>query len=149
MIKPWDKLSKGERAVEARGMEVYAGMVSNMDYHFGRVVDFLKKQARDDLLRAVGRHAAALGVQAKSITLRDTTSRWGSCSSSGALSFSWRIILAPPEVLDYLAAHEVAHLREMNHSPRFWKLVEETCPHTKTSKAWLKAHGSTLHAITV
>jgi predicted metal-dependent hydrolase len=114
-----------------------------------RVVDFLKKQARADLVQAVDHHGSILGVKAKSITLRDTTSRWGSCSSSGALSFSWRIILAPPNVLDYLAAHEVAHLREMNHSPRFWKLVEETCPHTQTSKAWLKAHGSTLHAIVV
>ena len=136
------------KAVECDG-EMQIHVFGDMRHLSRRVVDFLKKQARDDLLRAVGRHAAALGVQAKSITLRDTTSRWGSCSSSGALSFSWRIILAPPEVLDYLAAHEVAHLREMNHSPAFWKLVEKTCPHTKTSKAWLKAHGSTLHAIIV
>jgi predicted metal-dependent hydrolase len=109
----------------------------------------LKKQARCDLVQAVERHAPNIGVKAKSITLRDTTSRWGSCSSSGALSFSWRIILAPPEVLDYLAAHEVAHLREMNHSPRFWKLVEENCSHFKSSRAWLKNHGSSLHAVLI
>ncbi len=112
-----------------------------------RVVDFLKKQAREQLSKSVGFHAANLGVKPKSVTLRDTKTRWGSCSSNGALSFSWRIILAPPDILDYLAAHEVAHLREMNHSSRFWQLVQQTCPHTRASKAWLKAHGAELHAL--
>ena len=112
-----------------------------------KVTDFLKRQARQDLTKAVNQHAKSLGVKPKSITLRDTTSRWGSCSSSGALNFSWRIILAPPEVLDYLAAHEVAHLREMNHSDRFWALVEDICPDMNTHKAWLRSHGSKLHAV--
>ena len=74
------------------------------------------------------RHAMMLGVRVKAIRLRDQTSRWGSCSTSGTLSFSWRLIMAPPFVLDYLAAHEVAHLHEMNHSPRFWHLVESVWP---------------------
>lgn len=121
----------------------------NEQYLPRRVLDFLKKQARADLLAAVEFHAARLGVKAKSISIRDSKTRWGSCSSNGTLSFSWRIILAPPEILDYLAAHEVAHLREMNHSDRFWKLVEETCSHTKPSRAWLKAHGAILHALVV
>ncbi len=112
-----------------------------------RVADFLKRQAKQDLTKAVTRYSEALGVKAKSITLRDTTSRWGSCSSSGALNFSWRIILAPPEVLDYLAAHEVAHLREMNHSDRFWALVEQVCPDMNTQKSWLRNHGTKLHAV--
>lgn len=112
-----------------------------------RVADFLKRQAKQDLTRAVERYSKALGVKAKSITMRDTTSRWGSCSSSGALNFSWRIILAPSEVLDYLAAHEVAHLREMNHSDRFWALVEDVCPDMERHKAWLRTHGQKLHAI--
>ena len=112
-----------------------------------KVADFLKRQARQDLSRAVKLHGDRLGVKAKSITLRDTTSRWGSCSSSGALNFSWRIVLAPPQVLDYLAAHEVAHLREMNHSDRFWALVEETCPDFDAQRAWLRAHGTALHAV--
>ena len=76
---------------------------------------------------------------------RDQTSRWGSCSSSGALSYSWRLILAPSDVLDYVAAHEVAHLAEMNHGPRFWKLVETHCAQTKTARHWLKQHGTSLH----
>jgi predicted metal-dependent hydrolase len=114
-----------------------------------RVLDFLKKQAREDLSNAIDFHAERLGVKPKSISIRDSKTRWGSCSSNGTLSFSWRIILAPSDILDYLAAHEVAHLREMNHSPRFWKLVEDTCPHTKQSRAWLKAHGAILHALVV
>ena len=112
-----------------------------------RVADFLKRQARQELTAAVSRHSTSLGVKAKSITLRDTTSRWGSCSSTGALNFSWRIILAPPQVLDYLAAHEVAHLREMNHSDRFWDLVESICPDMKKHRSWLRTHGAELHAV--
>lgn len=114
-----------------------------------KVGDFLKRQARQDLTKAVAHYSNALDVKAKSITLRDTTSRWGSCSSSGALNFSWRIILAPPEALNYLAAHEVAHLREMNHSDRFWSLVEQVCPDMEAQKAWLRTHGTKLHAVQV
>ncbi|MEL7273407.1 MAG: SprT family zinc-dependent metalloprotease [Pseudomonadota bacterium] len=112
-----------------------------------KVADFLKRQAKQDLTKRVQVHATALGVKPKSITLRDTTSRWGSCSSTGALNFSWRIILAPPEVLDYLAAHEVSHLREMNHSDRFWAHVEDICPDYKAHSAWLRTHGNALHAV--
>jgi len=114
-----------------------------------KVGDFLKRQARQDLTKAVNRYAGELNVKPKSITLRDTTSRWGSCSSSGALNFSWRIILAPRDVLDYLAAHEVAHLREMNHSDRFWAHVRDICPNLEASKAWLRVHGQSLHAVTI
>ena len=77
--------------------------------------------------------------------MRDTRTRWGSCSAKGALSFSWRLVMAPPFVLDYLAAHEVAHLKEMNHSPRFWRVVHDLCPHTADAENWLKRHGSELH----
>ncbi|MFT0891285.1 M48 family metallopeptidase [Pseudochelatococcus sp. G4_1912] len=110
-----------------------------------RIRDFLQAEARRDLSEAVARHTATLGVPARSITLRDTKSRWGSCSSQGRLNFSWRLILAPPMVLDYLAAHEVAHLREMNHSDRFWRLTHQLCPATPQAEAWLKRHGSSLH----
>ncbi|MGI6244856.1 MAG: M48 family metallopeptidase [Pseudochelatococcus sp.] len=110
-----------------------------------RVRDFLQAEARRDLSQAVARYTRALGVPARSITLRDTKSRWGSCSAQGRLNFSWRLILAPPLVLDYLAAHEVAHLRELNHSDRFWALTHELCPATPQAEAWLKRHGSLLH----
>jgi predicted metal-dependent hydrolase len=110
-----------------------------------RVLDYLKKEARKALSEAAFRYAAALNVKITGITLRDTTSRWGSCSSRGTLNFSWRLILAPAFVLDYLAAHEVAHLRELNHSHRFWTILKEICPETDAAEAWLKRNGATLH----
>ncbi len=110
-----------------------------------RVVDFLKREARRDLEAATARHCAALGVTRRRITLRDTTSRWGSCSSAGALNFSWRLILAPPFVLDYLAAHETAHLVHMDHSPAFWRVTRRLFPDTDRAEAWLRAHGAGLH----
>lgn len=111
----------------------------------GRVRRFLASEAQRDIRDAVARHTGALGIPARRVTIRDTRSRWGSCSSAGALSFSWRLIMAPPLVLDYLAAHEVAHLKELNHSHRFWKLVHDLCPETETAERWLKRHGSSLH----
>lgn len=126
----------------------YLLSVGGAPEHAGRrVVDYLKKQARLDLQRHVGTHSGAIGKRVASLQLKDTKSRWGSCTSTGRLSFSWRIIMAPEFVIDYLAAHEVAHLREMNHGPRFWKLCYELCPRTDEAKGWLKRHGSALHAI--
>ncbi|MEC9343297.1 MAG: SprT family zinc-dependent metalloprotease, partial [Pseudomonadota bacterium] len=112
-----------------------------------KVADFLKRQARARLNLAVADHAGKLGVRPKSIRITDTKSRWGSCSSTRTLSFSWRIVMAPEEVLDYLAAHEVAHLREMNHSDAFWELVRQTCPGMERHRHWLRANGARLHAI--
>jgi predicted metal-dependent hydrolase len=112
-----------------------------------RVVDYLKRQARRDIEAAVARHASKLRRRPRSVRLRDPKSRWGSCSAEGALSFSWRLVMAPPFVLDYLAAHEVAHLKEMNHGPDFWRLVERICPQTQRAEAWLRDHGPTLHAV--
>jgi len=110
-----------------------------------RVEDFLKREARRDLEAAVARHAAKLNVKPRRIALRDTSSRWGSCSTTGALNFSWRLIFAPPFVLDYLAAHEVSHIVHMNHSPMFWKLTQRLSPETERAEAWLRAHGAALH----
>jgi hypothetical protein len=110
-----------------------------------RVADFLKREARRDLEAASRQHAARLGVAIKRISVRDQSSRWGSCSNAGVLSFSWRLILAPTFVLDYLAAHEVAHLIELNHSPRFWRLVARLDPNAERAKVWLDVHGADLH----
>jgi predicted metal-dependent hydrolase len=110
-----------------------------------RVADFLKREAKRDLEAASHSAAAALNVTLKRVTVRDQTSRWGSCSTSGVLSYSWRLILAPPFVLDYLAAHEAAHLVEMNHSRKFWRIVERIYPDMGRAKAWLDAHGGDLH----
>ena len=114
--------------------------------HVGRrVLDHLKREAKRDLDAASRRYAQHLGVVVRRVAIRDQASRWGSCSTTGVLSYSWRLILAPPFVLDYLAAHEVAHLVEMNHSPRFWRIVLGMCPDTRRAKVWLDAHGAELH----
>lgn len=112
-----------------------------------RLEAFLKHSARARLHAASLHYATELGHSFSRITLRDTRSRWGSCSASGALSYSWRLIMAPPEVLDYVAAHEVAHLAEMNHSAAFWRVVEQLRPSFRPERDWLKREGSALHAI--
>ncbi len=112
-----------------------------------RVAAFLKLRARDALAEASDRYAAALGKPYGKLTLRDTRSRWGSCSSAGDLMYSWRLIMAPPEVLNYVAAHEVAHLAHMDHSPRFWATVERLYPDHKATRGWLRAHGGALHRV--
>ncbi|WP_084420847.1 M48 family metallopeptidase [Henriciella litoralis] len=109
----------------------------------------LRKMAREDLSVAVQSYCEILGVDARRVTVKDTRSRWGSCTSDGRLAFSWRLIMAPREVLDYVAAHECAHLLEMNHSPRFWAHVARCRPGWKAERAWLRKHGSGLHAVTL
>ncbi|WP_182086647.1 SprT family zinc-dependent metalloprotease [Aureimonas sp. ME7] len=111
-----------------------------------RAADFLKREARRDLQAAVDRHAGAVGLGPRSLALKDTVSRWGSCTVDRRLAFSWRVVMAPPFVLDYLAAHEVAHFREMNHGPAFWALCRELCPDMDRGRQWLKREGASLHA---
>lgn len=105
----------------------------------------LKARARDRLVADSDRFARELGRPYTRITLRDTRSRWGSCSAEGALMYSWRLILAPPDVLSYVAAHEVAHLAEMNHGPRFWAAVGRLWPEYEAHRAWLRENGEALH----
>lgn len=122
--------------------------VSGLEDHVGRrIADHLKKLARSEIERLVQHHATRIGKTYGDLTMKDTRSRWGSCSMAGNLNFSWRIAMAPPEVIDYLAAHEVAHLKEMNHGPKFWALCEKLCPATEQARTWLKKHGTALHAI--
>jgi predicted metal-dependent hydrolase len=114
-------------------------------HHNRRIGTFLMREAQRDLTAASRRYAKELGVAFKRVSVRDQSSRWGSCSNSGVLSFSWRLVLAPPFVLEYLAAHEVAHLVELNHSPRFWRLLKKLNPDCDRAKAWLDVHGADLH----
>ncbi len=107
-----------------------------------------RHQARDVLAQASDKYAAALGKTYSRLSIRDTRSRWGSCSSQGTLMYSWRLIMAPPEVLDYVAAHEVAHLVEMNHQPAFWAVVARLCPDYARHRQWLRQHGDQLHRVT-
>ncbi|WP_428539771.1 M48 family metallopeptidase [Profundibacter sp.] len=118
---------------------------NNSDRVAPRLVAFLKLTARMRLREASDRYAAALGTSYGRLTIRDTRSRWGSCSSEGNLMYSWRLIMAPPEVLDYVAAHEVSHLMEMNHSPDYWRVVASIYPDYKAPRVWLRQNGSLLH----
>jgi predicted metal-dependent hydrolase len=111
----------------------------------GKVKGFLCEAARQQLAARVLHHAARLGRRPGRITLRDPRARWGSCTCQGDLMFSWRLVMAPAEVLDYVAAHEVAHLAEMNHSARFWSLVADLDPEYQAARHWLRLNGAGLH----
>ena len=113
-----------------------------------RLQDWLKAQAKADLAAASQRYAKSMAVNFRRISIRDQKSRWGSCSASGDLSYNWRLILAPSHILDYVAAHEVAHRQHMNHGPKFWRLVLAHCPHASTAKHWFKSNGAELHRFT-
>ena len=110
-----------------------------------RLTDWIKKQTKEKVQDEARRCVEILDCQHGRITLRDPKTRWGSCSASGDLSFSWRLAFAPPQVLRYVVAHECAHLREHNHSHRFWKLVRQLDPNFRASEKWLKNKGAQLH----
>lgn len=114
------------------------------EFHARRVKDFLRAEAGRRIARLAEGHAATLDVKVRAIRLKDTNSRWGSCAPDGTLAFSWRLVMAPDLVLDYVVAHEVAHLRELNHSARFWAHVERLTPHREAAQDWLRANGPAL-----
>ena len=121
-------------------------LVSGRPEHLARRVgDFLKAEARRELTTRAHAKAARSGRAIARISIRDTRSRWGSCSSDGAISLSWRLVLAPEAVLDYVVAHEVAHLTHMNHGPRFWKLAAKLTPEVEAPRRWLRRNGGALH----
>lgn len=136
VVRPVASVAGGVPRLEVAGQPEHAPR---------RLKDWLVGEANKDLGARVSWHAARLGVRVRRISLRDQTTRWGSCSASGLLSFSWRLIFAPPFVLDYVAAHEVAHLLEMNHGPRFWKLVSAAVPKLEDARAWLRQEGPNVH----
>lgn len=131
----------GGRRIELRPAEIAVPP----DGAARRVQRLCRELARDRLVAASDAYAQALGRHYHRMTLRDTRSRWGSCSANGALMYSWRLILAPPEVLRYVAAHEVAHLAEMNHSARFWAQVERLHGPYEAPRRWLRKEGAALH----
>lgn len=138
LITPTD-----QRRVELRGNTLLvprtrpAGVVT---------ATWLRHLAQARLMAACDRHAQALGRRFQAISLRDTRSRWGSCTHDGRLMFSWRLAMAPPEVLDYVAAHEVAHLAHMDHSEAFWATTARLMPDYASHRGWLRQHGHSLLA---
>jgi predicted metal-dependent hydrolase len=138
---------RGNTTLERRGDRYVLTVPGEPEFLARRVTDFLRRQARRELTAAVARHEKAVGRKASRIRISDPKCRWGSCSSTRVLTFSWRLILAPPRVLDYLAAHEVAHLRIMDHGPRFWALVDQLDPDNEVARAWLNTAGLSLSAV--
>ncbi len=137
----------GERSPGVRIVAIEAGeirVVGAAPHVARRVRDHLIVLARQELSRRARALAARIDWRVTRISVRDTRSRWGSCSADGALAFSWRLILAPEAVLDYVVAHEVAHLAEMNHGPRFWRLVETLAPDAAGQRAWLSRNRARL-----
>lgn len=112
-----------------------------------RLENYLKKRARQRIEPLAQEMAQSIGESFRRIQIRDTKSRWGSCSSSGTLSFSWRLIMCPDNIIDYVVAHEVSHIKEMNHSPAFWHVVDQLVDDAKTSRSWLKNEGQALMMI--
>ncbi|MGI9393557.1 MAG: M48 family metallopeptidase [Boseongicola sp.] len=142
--------------IEGRMMRVQSGPVKVAKIYKDQIVapesktaialqSALKGAARTQLETRVAFHADAIGRNAAKLTIRDPRSRWGSCSAAGNLMFSWRLIMAPPEILDYVAAHEVAHLQEMNHSLAYWNIVQRLFPNYKSARRWLRSEGNQLH----
>ena len=111
-----------------------------------RVTDWLKSEARRALTESADQYSGRVGRRRGPITIRDTRSRWGSCGRDGALSFSWRLILAPSAILEYVAAHECAHLVHLNHSPAFWRLLKTLDVDAKAARAWFSANGQSLYS---
>lgn len=112
-----------------------------------RVADFLRSEARRRLTALAWADAAAIGLKPRRILIKDTRSRWGSCAPDGSLAFSWRLVMAPPFVQRYVSAHEVAHLRHLNHGPAFWALVAQLCPGWESASDWLSREGISLMRI--
>lgn len=112
-----------------------------------RLADHLRRAARADLEAAVAEFTAKVGRRPAALRIKDTRAQWGSCTPAGVLSFSWRLVLAPPHVLRYVAAHEVAHLVELNHSRAFWRLNAALDPNHLAARDWLKRNGRALHAV--
>ena len=106
---------------------------------------WLRHQARQDIEARLAQRSVEMRQQPRCIYIRDQRTRWGACSRRGNLSFNWRLVMAPPAVLDYVVVHELAHLAEPNHSPHFWLLVAAYCPEFKRHKAWLREHYAVLH----
>ena len=131
-------------AVRHEGEHLVVG--GDRDHINRRVTDWLKKEARATLTERVDHYAEAINRKRGAISIRDTRSRWGSCAADGSMSFSWRLILAPPSILDYVAAHECAHLVHLNHSPAFWRLVREMGVNAHAARDWFSANGANLYA---
>ncbi len=136
----WDRTRK--TGVRVSGNVVLVGGERAQFAH--RVVEWLKRRARERITRRAEAMAERIERKVRRISIRDPRARWGSCNHRGDLSFSWRLILAPAAVLDYVVAHEVAHLAHLHHGPAFWRAVETLMPGHASERQWLDRHGPEL-----
>ena len=131
----------GRTRVHRRGGEL---LVPAGDERVAALERWYRRAARDEIAARLHAACARAGSSYSKLTIRGQRTRWASCSPSGAMSFNWRLLLAPAPVLDYVVWHEVCHLEVMDHSPRFWRLLASRCPDYRQQKAWLRRHGATL-----
>jgi hypothetical protein len=135
------------RVGDDQGDEIVVRLASVDGRPIAAILDaWFRERARVHIAAEIARHAAAIGVSAKAVSVRDQRSRWGSASRHGRLSFSWRLVLAPPEALETVVVHELAHLRVFGHGPAFWALVAGRRPDHLTWRKWLRTHSVELHA---
>jgi predicted metal-dependent hydrolase len=133
------RVARGQAPVWCEGSQIFVS--GRAEHAARRLTDYFKREAKKEFEESALAFGAQLGVKPSRITVRDTASRWGSCSSARSLSFSWRLIFAPDFVRDYVVAHEAAHLKEMNHGPRFWAHVDSLTPHAGRARKWLRENG--------
>jgi len=133
------RIARGQAPVWCEGAQIFVS--GRAEHAARRLTDYFKREAKKEFEESALAFGAQLGVKPSRITVRDTASRWGSCSSARSLSFSWRLIFAPDFVRDYVVAHEAAHLKEMNHGPRFWAHVDTLTPHARRARKWLRENG--------
>ena len=131
------------RAAEEKDGILYIG--GDAAFLHRRVKDYITREAKKEFLRRSRELAEKIGCQVKSVAIKDTSSRWGSCSTLNNINYNWRIALAPACVIDYLVAHEVSHLKHRDHSREFWRCVKELYSGAALGKSWLKIHGSELY----
>ena len=144
--RPGIRRSTVERVGVADGDEIIVHVASPDHRPTAAVLEaWLKPRARAAIEREIRHHAAALGVSPVAVSIRDQRTRWGSASRHGRLAFSWRLIFAPPEALETVVIHELAHLRVFGHGPRFWAVVASRRPDHATWRRWLRDHSAELH----
>ena len=132
--------------VARRGSGVTALVPAPAEAHLRPAIErWYRRRAREEVAARLAAAAARVGASYGALSIRGQRSRWASCSSSGSMSFNWRLLLAPPEILDYVVEHEVAHLEVLDHSDRFWKLLARRCPEYRERERWLRRYGPALH----